>query len=120
MELIASAATHAVLPLIATAPGRRLQIDAGLRSHRAPLRRHEGFWLPECAYRPGIERLLAEREPARFCVDQSAHEPPLASLAPVRTRRPGRVHDRLGGVALVWVARGYPSDPRTSSSTACR
>jgi len=34
VELLPSSATHAVLPLIATAAGKRLQIDAGLRSHR--------------------------------------------------------------------------------------
>ena len=58
---MASAATHAVLPLLASTPARRLQIDAGLRSHRRRFGEPAGFWLPECAYEPGIERLLAER-----------------------------------------------------------
>ena len=61
VELIASAATHAVLPLLATRAGRRLQIDAGLRSHRRRFGDPAGFWLPECAYEPGLEALLAER-----------------------------------------------------------
>ena len=34
VELITSAATHAILPMIATRQGRDLQLDAGLRSHR--------------------------------------------------------------------------------------
>src|SRR5687767_1469993 len=34
VALMASAATHAVLPKLATVAGQRLQIDAGLRSHR--------------------------------------------------------------------------------------
>jgi 1,4-alpha-glucan branching enzyme len=46
VELISSAATHAVLPLIATQGGRRLQIDAGLRSHRRRFGAAAGFWLP--------------------------------------------------------------------------
>ena len=33
IALMPSAATHAVLPKLATAAGRRLQVDAGLRSH---------------------------------------------------------------------------------------
>src|SRR5688500_1426547 len=34
VALTPSSATHSVLPLLATTAGRRLQIDAGLRSHR--------------------------------------------------------------------------------------
>ena len=71
--LIPSTATHAVLPKLATQAGRRLQVDAGLRSHRAALRAAaEGFWLPECAYGPGLEAVLAERGLAYTCLDQSA------------------------------------------------
>jgi 1,4-alpha-glucan branching enzyme len=85
VELIASAATHAVLPKLATREAQRLQIDAGLRSHRRRFGEPRGFWLPECAYRPGIESLLAERGLSYTCLDQSAVEEPLAALAPVRT-----------------------------------
>ena len=74
--LIPSAATHAVLPKLATEAGRRLQIDAGLRSHERRFgAAAEGFWLPECAYVPGLESVLAERGLAYTCLDQSAHEP---------------------------------------------
>jgi ATP phosphoribosyltransferase-like protein len=61
IALMTSGATHAVLPLVATYAGRRLQLDAGLRSHRRRFGEPEGFWLPECAYEPGLERLLGER-----------------------------------------------------------
>jgi 1,4-alpha-glucan branching enzyme len=112
VELIASAATHAVLPLVATAPGRRLQLDAGLRSHRRRFGATSGFWLPECAYSAGIERLLAERELRAFCVDQSASEPSLASLAPVRTRSgPLAFTIDWEFVSHVWAPGGYPSHP---------
>jgi 1,4-alpha-glucan branching enzyme len=112
VELMASAATHAVLPLVATAPGRRLQLDAGLRSHRRRFGATSGFWLPECAYSPGVEHLLAERGLRFFCIDQSANETPLASLAPVRTRSgPLAFTIDWEAVSLVWSPPGYPSHP---------
>jgi 1,4-alpha-glucan branching enzyme len=112
ITLLPSTATHAVLPLIATTPGRRLQIDAGLRSHRRRFGPAEGFWLPECAYRPGVEPLLAERGLRFFCTHQGDHEPELDALAPVRAAA-GLVAFTLdwGAVELVWSSRGYPSDP---------
>jgi 1,4-alpha-glucan branching enzyme len=112
IELLTSAATHAVLPLVATAAGRRLQIDAGLRSHRRRFGEPAGFWLPECAYEPGIERYLAERGLRSFCTDQSAHEDGLASLAPV-ARREGPVAFTIDWEAIrwLWSLEGYPSDP---------
>jgi len=112
VALIPSAASHAVLPLIATTAGRRLQIDAGLRSHRRRFGAAEGFWLPECAYRPGIEPLLAERGLGFFCTYQSSHERPLDALAPARAAT-GVVAFTLDweAVQLVWSPGGYPSDP---------
>ena len=112
VALIPSAASHPVLPLIATVAGRRLQIDAGLRSHTRRFGPAEGFWLPECAYRPGIEALLAERGLRFFCTDQSAHERPGDSLAPAQAAA-GMVAFTLDreAVDLVWSPKGYPSDP---------
>jgi 1,4-alpha-glucan branching enzyme len=112
IELLASAATHAVLPLVATLAGRRLQLDAGLRSHRRRFGAPAGFWLPECAYEPGLERLLAERELPCFCVDQSAHEPGLAALAPVATESgPTALTIDWEAVSWLWSLDGYPSAP---------
>ncbi len=72
VELWTSAATHAVLPLLATRAGLRLQVASGEASHR---RRFGdwggGFWLPECAYDPGLERELADLGVRTFCVDQT-------------------------------------------------
>jgi 1,4-alpha-glucan branching enzyme len=112
VELIPTAASHAVLPLVATAAARRLQIDAALRSHRRRFGRPTGFWLPECAYRPGLERLLGERDLRFFCSDQSRCEPPLAALAPARTGD-GPTAFTIDWVAVerVWSANGYPADP---------
>ena len=47
-----SAATHAVLPLLATDAGVRLQVRTGIAAHRARFGAWRGgFWLPECALR---------------------------------------------------------------------
>jgi 1,4-alpha-glucan branching enzyme len=112
VALLPSAATHAVLPLVATRAGRMLQIETGLRSHRRRFGPADGFWLPECAYRPGIEPLLAERGVRYFCTDQSAHETPGDALAPARAGA-GLVAFTLdwGAIELVWSRRGYPADP---------
>jgi 1,4-alpha-glucan branching enzyme len=112
VELAASAVTHAVLPLVATTAGRRLQIDAGLRSHRRRFGPARGFWLPECAYAPGMEALLAERGMGWFCVDQSAHEAPLDALTPVATPAgPAALPIDWEAVGWLWSPEGYPSDP---------
>lgn len=129
IAVAASSATHAVLPLIATRAGRRLQIDAGLRSHR---RRFNGwgggFWLPECAYEPDLDALLAEHGVQWFCVDRSAHEPAQEALRPIRTRLgAGGSSSRTDGpspspgplaftidweaVSWLWSWEGYPSHP---------
>ena len=71
-ELWTSAATHAVLPLLATRVGAALQLAAGIESHEERFGDWRGgFWLPECAYRPGLEADLIERGVRVFCVDQT-------------------------------------------------
>jgi 1,4-alpha-glucan branching enzyme len=67
VEVLASAATHAYLPLLGFDESVRAQIEIGTRSYQRHFGvRPQGFWLPECAYRPasrwtppleGIERL---------------------------------------------------------------
>jgi 1,4-alpha-glucan branching enzyme len=112
VALAASAATHAVLPLLATRQGLRLQLDAGTRSHRRRFGWDGGFWLPECAYAPGLEWPLAEAGVRWFCVDQSAHERPLDALAPVRTQAgPVALPIDWEAIGWLWALDGYPSDP---------
>jgi 1,4-alpha-glucan branching enzyme len=112
VALVASSATHAVLPLLATRQGLGLQLDAGIRSHRRRFDWDGGFWLPECAYAPGLEWRLAEQGVRWFCVDQSRHEKPLEALSPVATEA-GNVALPIDWEAIQWLwsLEGYPSDP---------
>jgi 1,4-alpha-glucan branching enzyme len=112
VALATSAATHAVLPLLATRAGMRLQLDAGIRSHRRRFGWDGGFWLPECAYSPGLEWRLAEHGVEWFCVDQSAHEAPLEALTPIATEAgPVALPIDWEAVSWLWSLDGYPSDP---------
>ena len=104
-----SAATHAVLPLLATDDGVRLQLDAGIASHRARFGGWEGgFWLPECAHAPWLDPLLAEAGVRVVCADLTDH--PQLPRAPLRTAAGLLVAplDRAV-IDLVWGASGYPS-----------
>jgi 1,4-alpha-glucan branching enzyme len=113
LELWTSAATHALLPLLATDAGRALQLHAGVDSHE---RRFGGwgggFWLPECGYEPGLERDLADYGARCFCVDQtqalglgSADQ-----LRPIATAAgPVAVPIDWQTVELIWGPSGYPS-----------
>jgi 1,4-alpha-glucan branching enzyme len=110
VELLASCATHGLLPLIATAAGRRLQVRTGVRSHRRRFGRPHGFWLPECAYEPGVEELLAEEAIGHFCIDQSAHEPAAAALRPIRAGSLTAHTIDWEAIGWLWSLSGYPSD----------
>jgi 1,4-alpha-glucan branching enzyme len=113
VALATSSATHAVLPLLATRAGLRLQLDAGIRSHRRRFGWDGGFWLPECAYAPGMERRLGEHGVRWFCVDQSAHDKdPLDALTPVATPAgPMALPIDWEVIQWLWSLDGYPSDP---------
>ena len=73
VELWTSSATHALLPLLASDAGVRLQLAAGTASHERRFGSFGGgLWLPECAYTPGLERELADVGVTVTCVDQTA------------------------------------------------
>ncbi|HYH53167.1 MAG TPA: 1,4-alpha-glucan branching protein domain-containing protein [Solirubrobacterales bacterium] len=112
VALAASAATHAVLPLLATRQGTRLQLETGVRSHRRRFGWDGGFWLPECAYAPGLEWRLAEHGVDWFCVDQSAYLEPLDALTPIGTEAgPTALPIDWEAISWLWSLDGYPSDP---------
>jgi 1,4-alpha-glucan branching enzyme len=112
VELWTSSATHALLPLLATDAGRRLQLATAIASHQRRFGEWGGgFWLPECAYAPGLERDLADHGVRAFCVDQSA-VPGFDHLHPVATEAgPVAIPIDWGTIQLVWDDRaGYPAD----------
>ncbi|HEV7398905.1 MAG TPA: 1,4-alpha-glucan branching protein domain-containing protein [Solirubrobacterales bacterium] len=112
IALAASSATHAVLPLLATRQGLDLQLDAGIRSHRRRFGWEGGFWLPECAYVPGLEWRLAEHGVGWFCIDQSPYEGSLDALSPVATEAgPVALPIDWEAIQWLWSLGGYPSDP---------
>jgi 1,4-alpha-glucan branching enzyme len=62
VEIMASAATHGYLPLLAANESAvRAQIGVGVESYRQTFGCNpRGFWLPECGYAPGIDEVLDE------------------------------------------------------------
>jgi 1,4-alpha-glucan branching enzyme len=110
VELWTSSATHAVLPMLATEAGLRLQLGTGVASHIARLGAWSGgLWIPECAYAPGLERELADHSVRAFCVDQT-RVAGFDHLTPVATEAgPSALPIDWQTVELVWHGeRGYP------------
>ncbi|MDA8096725.1 MAG: DUF1957 domain-containing protein [Desulforudis sp.] len=61
VELITTAATHGYLPLMRTQEARRAQIQIGVNTFKKHFEcLPKGFWLPECAYIPGVDELLRD------------------------------------------------------------
>jgi 1,4-alpha-glucan branching enzyme len=106
-----SSATHAILPLLATGAGVRLQLRAGIDSHRRRFGDawRGGFWLPECAYAPWLDVLLEEAGVHAVCVDLT--DVLDDHLRPLRTAAgPLLVPIDRATIELVWSRGGYPAD----------
>lgn len=59
LDIVASGATHAVLPLLCTPEGQRAQVKVGVETYNRHFGRFpRGFWLPECAWAEGVDKLL--------------------------------------------------------------
>ena len=70
IELLSSAATHGFLPLLSSGESIDLQLATGRAEHRRLFGElPRGCWLPECAYRPGLEEHLAAHGYRFFFVD---------------------------------------------------
>ena len=108
-----SAATHAILPLLATDAGVRLQLRAGIASHRRRFGAWRGgLWLPECAHAPHLDALLEEAGVHAVCVDLTDVLEPDEHLRPLRSAAgPLLVPIDRKTVELVWSTGGYPADP---------
>lgn len=70
VEVLACAATHGILPLMATPNAVRAQVAVGAATvERHMGKRPRGIWLPECAFRPGIDGVLVEEDLEYFLLD---------------------------------------------------
>jgi 1,4-alpha-glucan branching enzyme len=103
-------ATHAVLPLLATEAGLRLQVETGIAAHRARFGEWGGgLWLPECAHAPWLDEPLDHAGVHATVVDWSDV---LGSGVHAPRRSPAGLRlvplDREV-VDLVWSPGGYPS-----------
>ncbi len=116
LEIITCGATHGFLPLISTVESKRAQISAAVVNYRKHFQRHpRGIWLPECAYEPGIENLLADAGIEYFIADSHAilygePRPRYGVYAPVRCPNGVAVFARdLETSQQVWSSVvGYP------------
>jgi len=120
-ELATSAATHGYLPLLSRDSSIFAQVRTAIRAHQRHFgRRPEVFWLPECAYRPGLEAFLAAEGLEVFVVETHMIARARPEGTPRTTFMPYWVADqRVAAIARsaatseqVWAAqRGYPGDP---------
>jgi 1,4-alpha-glucan branching enzyme len=107
-----SAATHALLPLLATDAGVELQVATGIASHRRRFGAWGGgFWLPECGYADWLGPALGDLGVEAACVDLTdvfGHGTPMPT--PLR-RAEGPVLAPIDRqiIELVWSDRGYPA-----------
>jgi len=74
LEIIACAATHGYLPLMQVNEKTvRVQVRIGIEEYRRFFGRSPlGFWLPECAYYPGVDGILKDYGVQYFLVDTHA------------------------------------------------
>jgi 1,4-alpha-glucan branching enzyme len=121
LEIITTAATHAVLPLLADhPPSLRGQVLLARDHYRACFGREpRGFWLPECAYSEAVEGALQEAKARWFITDthgllHAQPQPRYGIFAPVITPSGLAAFGRDPESARqVWSGQeGYPGDPR--------
>lgn len=120
IEIIASAATHAILPILQQSSGAaNAQIAIGCDQFRESFGcEPSGFWLPECAYSAGIAKSLQAQNIRWFVVDAHAlgqAMPPArrGTFAPCFTRAgPAAFGRDIQASRQIWSAQGgYPGDP---------
>jgi 1,4-alpha-glucan branching enzyme len=121
LDIITSAATHALLPLLAQhPPSLRAQILVARDHYRSCFGRDpRGLWLPECAYVEDLEPILKEAHLRWFILDthgllHARPQPLYAVFAPIVTAHGLAAFGRdLDSARQVWSRHeGYPGDPR--------
>jgi 1,4-alpha-glucan branching enzyme len=121
LEIITTAATHALLPLLVNhPPAIRAQILTARDHYRSCFGCDpRGIWLPECAYFEGVETYLQEANIRWFITDthgvlNSKPRPRYGVFAPIFTPNGIAVFGRdQESSHQVWSKdEGYPGDPR--------
>jgi 1,4-alpha-glucan branching enzyme len=119
LEIITCGATHGYLPLMMDdREAVRAQIMIARDHYRECFGRDpRGIWLPECAYVPGIEKILQEAEIRWFIVDSHGvlfadPKPQHGIFAPIFTPSgPAAFGRDVDSSKQVWSAEeGYPGD----------
>ncbi|MBI5179158.1 MAG: DUF1957 domain-containing protein [Nitrospinae bacterium] len=119
LEVITVGATHGFLPMMESVPNAmRAQIRVAAQSYEKNFgRKPRGIWLPECAYYPGVEKLLRDEGIRYFFVDthgvlHAAPRPKYGVYAPVYTPAGVAAFARdVESSKQVWSAvEGYPGD----------
>ena len=121
LEIITTAATHGLLPLLVNhPPSIRAQILTARDHYRSCFGRDPaGIWLPECAYSAGVEEFLREADIRWFILDTHGllHATPLPryrTFAPIFAPNGVAAFGRdFDSSRQVWSKdEGYPGDPR--------
>ena len=121
LEIITSAATHALLPLLAThPPSLRAQVFVARDHYRSCFGQEpRGIWLPECAYMEDLDQVLREAGLQWFITDthgllHASPRPRYGIFAPILTPSGVAVFGRdRESAKQVWSRHeGYPGDPR--------
>ncbi|MFW5684092.1 MAG: glycoside hydrolase family 57 protein [Spirochaetota bacterium] len=119
IEILATAATHAYLPLyMQHPPAVRAQIQVGINAHaRVFGKPARGFWLPELGFMPGIEKYLRDQGIGYTFVGTHGlvfgdERPTVGVYAPISCPNGLAVFGRdHASTNAVWSAEeGYPSD----------
>ncbi|HEX9047954.1 MAG TPA: 1,4-alpha-glucan branching protein domain-containing protein, partial [Verrucomicrobiae bacterium] len=121
LEIITTAATHGLLPLMANHPSSiRAQIFTARDHYRQCFGRDpRGIWLPECAYTAGVEEHLQAANIRWFILDthgllHATPRPRYSTFAPIFTPNGVAAFGRdFDSSRQVWSKHeGYPGDPR--------
>ncbi len=114
VEILTSAATHGYLPLLDERSVHG-QLATGLAStERLTGLRPHGIWLPECAYRPGLEDALEAHGLDHFFTDSA-----LFTDAPTAATRRALLSQRAGSAGAVAQLEPPPA-PTSATADAFR
>lgn len=119
VEIITTSATHAVLPLLTRKEAVRAQIALAADDYEHHFgRKPAGFWLPECAYEPGLNPYLRMAGFRYFFTEShslsgTGKNAPSGVFAKYRTRNglDFFVRDSESSAEVWNAAEGYPANP---------